>query len=716
MTIHAARTRSDSSSRRRPIIGSLAPGSARAAAGAAALSAIAATSATGPNRSSRIASYSSVVVASGATPSSRSSMDTVVRYWRMAPARSPPRASAAISRCRAGSSSGSSSTSRVAAAIAPAASPPSSAAVTRRSSTSTMRRSTVTARVARQSSKSGLSRSENPARNGPRARAAAAANEDGSAALVPASSAARSSQTPSPCCASATVALSTRSQRSPSAERSTDSVRRSALRADSSSDSGQNSAASSSRAYGRRSTASRATMADALRVSTRIGSPSTWISSGPRTRISSDIARNGTTVARNPVTFRERSIPRFRCHDPGDAAGSSSGPTGRHARLAARARRSCRDARADRGRADSRAGRMGDPPLLGDRRDLGAHGGAPRDPAAGQPRRLGAARRRAWHRAGTPGPAVGVPEHRERGRPAGGRSRSDPGIALQPGILPRHARAAAVPRWPADVPAVGGRRRDPPLLGRGDALRERDQARAARGHAGLRQPARHAGPWRTCTGADRHRRHRGVHLHPGRHPRRGPPVSPRHAGRAQAAQVVRLRAGPCVLDVLRRDVAPAAVRAVGVDRRQRIDRPRPCRHRDRHPAVPPVRDRPDRQPHDRLGARDRAAGGGVRRDDRRPPGAARAVHEQQHPRGRGIHARRRSAVPATPCPGPAGRGPALQPGTRRRPAGDRRVRGPPARRRGPRRAPRAPRRGRGCRRCSPNGAGLWLRSGSEPER
>ena len=51
---------------------------------------------------------------------------------------------------------------------------------TSRSSTSTIRRSTVTARVARQSSKSGLSRSENPARNGPRARVAASASAAGS--------------------------------------------------------------------------------------------------------------------------------------------------------------------------------------------------------------------------------------------------------------------------------------------------------------------------------------------------------------------------------------------------------------------------------------------------------------------------------------------------------------------------------------------------------
>lgn len=70
-----------------------------AAAGATAVWTVtAAVTTTGANRSSRIASYSSVVPASGATPSSRSSMATVVRYWRIAAARSPPRASAVISR------------------------------------------------------------------------------------------------------------------------------------------------------------------------------------------------------------------------------------------------------------------------------------------------------------------------------------------------------------------------------------------------------------------------------------------------------------------------------------------------------------------------------------------------------------------------------------------------------------------------------------------
>ena len=66
---------------------------------------------------SRIASYRSVVSASGATPSSRSRTATPARYWRMAPARSPARASRAISWRRAGSSSGSRSSRRDAAAM-----------------------------------------------------------------------------------------------------------------------------------------------------------------------------------------------------------------------------------------------------------------------------------------------------------------------------------------------------------------------------------------------------------------------------------------------------------------------------------------------------------------------------------------------------------------------------------------------------------------------
>ena len=68
---------------------------------------------------------------------------------------------------------------------------------------------------------------------------------------------------------------------------------------------------------------------------------------------------------------------------------------------------------------------------------------------------------------------------------------------------------------------------------------------------------------------------------------------------------------------------------------------RPDRDRDRDPALPPVRDRPARQPHHRLGDRDRRAGRGVRRRHRRrAPGGPRPVHQGEHPGRRGIDADR----------------------------------------------------------------------------
>ncbi len=72
---------------------------------------------------------------------------------------------------------------------------------------------------------------------------------------------------------------------SPIAARSVESVRRRAPRAAVSSESGQSSAASSSRAYGRPSAASIARIATALRVSTTRGRSSTSTSGGPRSRI-----------------------------------------------------------------------------------------------------------------------------------------------------------------------------------------------------------------------------------------------------------------------------------------------------------------------------------------------------------------------------------------------------------------------------------------------
>ena len=80
---------------------------------------------------------------------------------------------------------------------------------------------------------------------------------------------------------------------SPTAVRSADSVRRRAPRAASSSASGQNIAASSSRANGRPSAATSATIASALRVSTTIGRPATATSSGPSSRIDSGATWRG---------------------------------------------------------------------------------------------------------------------------------------------------------------------------------------------------------------------------------------------------------------------------------------------------------------------------------------------------------------------------------------------------------------------------------------
>ena len=78
-----------------------------------------------------------------------------------------------MSRRWPGSSSGSASTLRPAAATAPGVSPAASRASANRSRRSATVRSTRAARAACQSSKFGLSRREKPARNGPRARAAA---------------------------------------------------------------------------------------------------------------------------------------------------------------------------------------------------------------------------------------------------------------------------------------------------------------------------------------------------------------------------------------------------------------------------------------------------------------------------------------------------------------------------------------------------------------
>ncbi len=95
-------------------------------------------------------------------------------------------------------------------------------------------RSTRPARAACQSSKAGLSRTLNPARNGPRARAAAASRSAGSPEAARRSTSARSTHVASGSSATRARSISQR-RRSPTALRNADSVRRSAPRAASSS-------------------------------------------------------------------------------------------------------------------------------------------------------------------------------------------------------------------------------------------------------------------------------------------------------------------------------------------------------------------------------------------------------------------------------------------------------------------------------------------------
>ncbi len=241
---------------------------------------------------SRIASYRSVVSRSGATPSSRSNRATSSRYWWIAAPRSPglgeepdePPLADLVERIELDPAAGDLD-GALGIAGRRAARPPAAA-----SRVATVR-STRVARAACQSSKAGLSRSAKPARNGPRARAAAASRSAGREDAASRSTSARS--TDDAAGSSATCARPITRPASPTAVRSDDSVRRRAPRAASSSASGQNIAASSSRANGRPSAATSATMASALRVSTTIGRPATATSSGPRSRIASGVARRG---------------------------------------------------------------------------------------------------------------------------------------------------------------------------------------------------------------------------------------------------------------------------------------------------------------------------------------------------------------------------------------------------------------------------------------
>ena len=87
----------------------------------------------------------------------------------------------------------------------------------------------------------------------------------------------------------------------------------------------------------------------------------------------------------------------------------------------------------------------------------------------------------------------------------------------------------------------------------------------------------------------------------------------------------------------------------------RVDDAAPAGHRRRPAALPAVRHRPDRRPHDRLRHRHRDPGRGVRRREPRARGAVRRCDALQHARGRGIDAARRRALPADPATGAGAR-------------------------------------------------------------
>lgn len=203
------------------------PTSGRSATGPSPIGSAGARVATGDVASpSRIASYRAVVVTSGATPSSRSRTATQARYWRSAAERSPAATSRSMSRTWPASSSGSRASRRSVASIAVARSPSASVTVASRSRTSSTLRSAATARVARQSSNSGLSRRLKPARNPPRTSAAAAARASRSCAAAADSIDVRSTDTRRR--SRSTRPRSISSGPSPMAARRVDRVRRSA--------------------------------------------------------------------------------------------------------------------------------------------------------------------------------------------------------------------------------------------------------------------------------------------------------------------------------------------------------------------------------------------------------------------------------------------------------------------------------------------------------
>ena len=100
-----------------------------------------------------------------------------------------------------------------------------------------------------------------------------------------------------------------------------------------------------------------------------------------------------------------------------------------------------------------------------------------------------------------------------------------------------------------------------------------------------------------------------------------------------------------------------------------------------------VRDRPAREPHDRVGHRHGRARGRLRGTRGDAPDAARPGDAGEHARGGGLHPHRVCPVPAAAAARPAGGGPSVRPRPLRRPAHRRRVRRTPALRGGSRHDP-----------------------------
>ncbi len=304
---------------------------------------------------------------------------------------------------------------------------------------------------------------------------------------------------------------------------------------------------------------------------------------------------------------------------------------------------------------------------------------ADRDAPPREPDRLDVPRDRPV--AGRLGVRLGVrdlwPAHPTRCTAVRGDRRVDRRLGLGPGIRPPVRDDPAVPGRPAAVAPLAAR-------ALGGVGRGRPRARAQR-RRGLGLPGRR--PAVECRGrsgkrpADDDLRcgfgDRTAADHPGgsRGHRGGgdqvPAHEPRRAAADQVARGGRLRRG--------RLPGPHELRHAAVPGRHHLGGPdhaaRPDLDRDRDPALPPVRDRPDRQPHDRLCDPDGNPRCHVRGDDHRDPGRARVVHREPDHRCRCLDARRLRAVPAAAATRPERRRPALPPRRDRRRAHDDGLRG-----------------------------------------